>query len=260
MTIDFVYIDGFVLSLTAQWQNSCGWWYLRLMRKFTLWRVVGVKVQDYVNRRPPHWLRDIGLDTWLPWELVFSFEVLLKNRKCLSVQFLWISKNQSTRNFFDRNNDFFDFSNHAIAFVGFFLKCLRSTVALSSSIRHAFILSCNFSTIYLDLSTVLQANAFLYFILGLCIRQNRKLEKINRNGFWPTNEYLFPGNLFDSSAESFFNFSYHTNAWLVFFFQNSFEPAFLSYCTSFIRQLYLKIYQNIMESISVSKNVTTQAT
>ena len=92
-----------------------------------------------------------------------------------------------------------------------------SEVALSSSIRHAFILSCNFSTIYLDLSTVLQGNAILYFILGLCIRQNRKLEKINRNGFWSTNEYLFPGNLFDSSAESFFNFSYHTNAWLVFF-------------------------------------------
>ena len=27
------------------------------------WKVVGVKVQDYVNRRPFHWLRDIGLGT-----------------------------------------------------------------------------------------------------------------------------------------------------------------------------------------------------
>ena len=35
------------------------------------WKVVGVKVQDYVNRRPLHRLRDIGLSTQLPWELVF---------------------------------------------------------------------------------------------------------------------------------------------------------------------------------------------
>ena len=86
LTIYFVYIHDFALLIVAQWHNSCGWWYLRLMKKFTLWRVVGVKVQDYVNRRPPHWLRDIGLGTWLPWELVFSFEVLLKKTKSASVQ------------------------------------------------------------------------------------------------------------------------------------------------------------------------------
>ena len=60
---------------------------------------------------------------------------------------------------------------------GFFFRNAFK-VALSSSIRHVFILSYNFTRIFGNL-LVLQKNAFLYFILDLCIQQNRKLEKIN---------------------------------------------------------------------------------
>ena len=75
---------------------------------------------------------------------------------------------------------------------------------------------------------ILQRNAFLYFILGFCIRQNRKLEKIDRYAFWRTNEYLLPGYLLHGSKETFFNFSYRVNASLGFFFRNAFERGILS--------------------------------
>ena len=103
------------------------------------------------------------------------------------------NENAFTRNLFDRSNDFFDLSNHANALKRFFFRNAFK-VALSSSIRHVFILSCNFTRIFGNL-LVLQKNAFLYFILDLCIQQNRKLEKINRYGFWPTNQIPVPGNL-----------------------------------------------------------------
>ena len=86
------------------------------------------------------------------------------------------------------------------------------------------------------LLTVLQKKCFLYFILDLCMQQNRKLAKINRYGFWPTTEIPFPGNLHDSYL-TFFRFSYHANALLSFFFRNFWTSNFVLHL-SYLRPIY----------------------
>ena len=91
---------------------------------------------------------------------------------------------------------------------------------------------------------------FLYFNLHLYIRQNRKLEKIDRSSFWRTMN-ICSGKFAPQKRWKFSNFPTVWMLHLVSFSEMNLNEEL--YLSSFLSQLCVKIHFNAMESISLKR-------